>query len=190
MTAPFLKSRTAALAALGLAALLFAVVVIVPIWAAFAAQSDEMQESLRQLGFYRAEIASRPKLEAELAALNTQGASVPGVLPGDSTALAQAALQSQIKTLIEANKGQLRSIQMLPPTQKGGFEVVAAQCDVELPMSALKDLAAAIGAHMPYLFIDDASIGAPQIEPDQANARPPTLDLRWTMHGYRWKRQK
>ncbi len=190
MTAPFLKSRTAALAALGLAALVFAVVVIVPIWAAFAAQGEETQEALHQLGFYRAEIASRPKLEAELAALNTQGASVPGVLPGDSTALAQAALQSQIKSLIESNKGRLRSIQVLPSTQRGGFEVVSVQCDLELPMSGLKDLAAAIGRHTPYLFIDDVSISAPPIEPDDVTAKQPVLDLRWTMHGYRWKRQK
>ena len=92
MTAESLKSRTAALIALGIAALLFVVVVVTPVVAAFSAQGDETDDALHQLGVYRAEIASRPALEAELADLNRKGASVPGVVEGESAALAQARL--------------------------------------------------------------------------------------------------
>ncbi len=186
---PFIKSRAAALIACAVAAIVFAIVVVTPIVAAFSAQSDEIETSLQQLGFYRAEIASKGALEAELKALNEKGASVPGVIDADSTALAQAQLQSQIKALVENNKGIVRSMQILASPKQGGFEVIALQCDLSVPQSHLKDLAYAIAAHAPYLFVDEASISAPNLGPDDVGQQA-MLDIRWTVHGYRWGRPK
>ncbi len=186
----FVKGRVAAVTAFAITAALFAILVVTPVIAAFSAQGDEIADSLQQLGFYHAEIAARPALEAELRALDQRGASVPGVIEGDSTALAQAQLQSQIKTIVEANKGDIRSVQVLPVMAQGGFEVIAVECDLTIPQSSLKDLAYAIGVHKPFLFVDEASISAPASEPDDVQHRPPTLDMRWTIHGYRWVRPK
>jgi Type II secretion system (T2SS), protein M subtype b len=190
MTAPFLKTRTAALGALAVALALIALLVVAPIAAAFSAQDDETNDALHQLGVYRAEIASKPALEAELNDLNRKGASVPGVVEGDSVALAQAALQSQIKSVVESNGGSLRSTQNLPVTSQAGFEVIAMQCDLSVPQARLKDLAYAIGAHAPYLFIDEASITAPPADLDTPQVHDVMLDIRWTIHGYRWGRTK
>lgn len=185
-----MRSRTAALAALATAIALGALIVAVPVWAAFSAQNGEIADSLRQLGQYRAEIAARPALEAELRALNEKGASVPGVVEGESTPLAQAKLQSEIKALIEANGGSVRSMQILPPAKQGGFEIVSVQCDLSIPQTRLKALAYAVAAHAPYLFVGEASITAPPSDPDQASNKQSTLDMRWTVHGYRWGRTK
>ena len=182
------KERRPALV-LGIALLLL-VLLAAPVVAAFSAQNSDIDKSLRQLGLYRAEIASKPALEAELAELDRQGASVPGVIGGDSTALAQAQLQSQIKAVVEAAQGTVRSVQALPATKQGGFETIAVQCDFSVPESRLKDLAYAVGAHKPYLFIDEASIAAPPNDPDAAINREQTLDVRWTVHGYRWVDRK
>jgi predicted secreted protein len=190
MTAEFLKSRTAALIALGIAALLFVVVVVTPVVAAFSAQDDETGDALHQLGVYRAEIASKPALEAELADLNRKGASVPGVVEGESTALAQARLQSDIKTIVESNKGSVRSLQALPVASQGGFDVISIQCDLAIPQNKLKDLAYAVANHAPYLFVDEASITAPPAEPDDIQNRDVMLDVRWTIHGYHWGKPK
>jgi len=185
----FLKSRTAALIACGIAAVLFLLIVVTPVIAAFSAQSDEIESSLNQLGFYRAEIASKPALQARLKALNEKGASVPGVIDAGSTALAQAQLQSQIKALVEASSGSVRSMQIMPSSKQGGFEIIAVQCDLSVPERRLKDLAYAVAAHAPYLFVDEASVSAPENEPDNVQQQS-TLDIRWTVHGYRWGRPK
>lgn len=187
---PFIKSRMAALAACAVAAIVFAVIAVTPVVAAFSAQSDEIDASLQQLGFYRAEIAAKPALEAELQSLNQKGASVPGVIDAESTSLAQAQLQSQVKALIEANKGSVRSMQIMPASKQGGFEVIAVQCDLSVPQGQLKSLAYAVAAHAPYLFVDEASISAPNTGPDDIGARQAMLDIRWTVHGYRWGRTK
>lgn len=185
-----LKGRRGAVAALCVAGLLFGLVVIVPIAAAFAAQDGEIADSLQQLGYFRAEIAAKPLLESELRALNEKGASVPGVVEGDSTALAQARLQSEVKALVEARGGSVRSMQILPAAAQGGFELVAVQCDFSVPQARLGDLAYAVSTHAPYLFVDEASITAPLGEPDDLRKAEATLDMRWTVHGYRWRRSK
>ncbi len=190
MTSPLLKTRAAALAALGAVLLLFGIVVVTPVVAAFSAQSDETDDALQQLGRYRAEIAAKPALEAALRDLNQKGASVPGVVEGESVALAQAQLQSQIKTIVETSSGNVRSMQILPVTQKGGFDVIAVQCDLSVPQNKLKALAYAVASHAPYLFVDEASITAPPADVDAPQIHDVMLDVRWTVHGYRWGRTK
>jgi hypothetical protein len=185
-----LKTRAAALAALAAALLLFGIVVVTPVVAAFSAQSDDTGDALQQLGRYRAEIAAKPVLEAALRDLNRKGASVPGVVEGESVALAQAQLQSQIKAVVETSSGSVRSMQILPVTQKAGFDVIAVQCDLAIPQNKLEALAYAIAAHAPYLFVDEASITAPPADLDSPQAHDVMLDVRWTVHGYRWGRTK
>ncbi|HEX4295800.1 MAG TPA: type II secretion system protein GspM [Rhizomicrobium sp.] len=185
-----LKTRAAALAALAAALLLFGIVVVTPVVAAFSAQSDDTGDALQQLGRYRAEIGAKPVLEAALRDLNRKGASVPGVVEGESVALAQAQLQSQIKAVVETSSGSVRSMQILPVTQKAGFDVIAVQCDLAIPQNKLEALAYAIAAHAPYLFVDEASITAPPADLDSPQAHDVMLDVRWTVHGYRWGRTK
>jgi general secretion pathway protein M len=185
-----LKTRAGALIALALGVVLFGIVVVTPVVAAFSAQQGETEDALQQLGYFRAEIAAKPELEAELAALNERGASVPGVIESASTALAQAQLQSRIKSIVESKGGSIRSMQILPAAKQGGFEVIAVQCDLQVPMGRLQDLAYAVDSHAPYLFVDEASISAPPGEPDDIQNHQPMLDIRWTVHGYRWGRAK
>jgi len=186
MSPASLSGRTAARTALAVCAILAVLAIGAPIVAAFQAQQDDIDDALQQLGQTRAELAARPALEAELAAINRRGASVPGIVEGDSTALAQARLQSDLKTIVEGAKGEVRSMQALPAGQQGAFEAIAIECDLAIPQTRLKDLAYAVVTHAPYLFVDQVSIAAPPSNPDEPQNRDIVLDVRWTIHGYRW----
>ena len=186
----FFRTRTGVYTALGLGIVAFALVIVTPVVAAFAAQSGDIDDMLQQLGSYRAEIAAKPALQAQLAELDRQGATVPGVIEGDTTSLAQAQLQRQIKAVVEANQGTLHSVQAMPAVKQGGFETIAVQADLSVPISRLKALAYALSAHRPYLFVDEASISAPPSDLDNVQVHEQMLDVRWTVHGYRWVAQK
>jgi hypothetical protein len=108
-------------------------------------------------------------------------------LSANTATLAQAQLQSAMKTIIESNGGVLLSAQILPPESVKGFDVVAIQYDLTLPLSRLRNLLYGVETHTPYFFINEADILMPaNWYPDNAQAPDPTLELRWTVHAYRW----
>lgn len=181
------KERRAAL--LPLAAIFFAmcVFVVVPAVLAFRAQSEDTRQALHQLAVYRAEAGIRPALERELKEARQRLSSVPGQIAGTNAPLAQAALQSDVKALVDRNGGNIVSAQIVPTTKTDGFETISVQYDLVVPVTRLSDLMYAIESHTPYLFIDGASISMPQIwQPGDAQAAEPKVEVRWTIHGYRW----
>ncbi|MBV8978729.1 MAG: hypothetical protein JO261_07595 [Alphaproteobacteria bacterium] len=186
MNLGFLASPIAARCGLAACAIVLALAIGVPIAMAFQAQQDNIDDALQQWGTAGAEIATRAALESQLSSLNRRGASVPGIVEGGGTALAQARLQGDIKNIVEAAKGEVRSMQALPANQRGAFEVIAIQCDLAIPQTRIKDLTYAIAAHAPYLFVDQATIASPPSNPDDPADRDVVLDVRWTIHGYRW----
>src|SRR5215469_16216672 len=136
MTAPaFLRGRKGAFIAVGAIAFLFLVLVALPLALMFQSQAEDRAGALAQLQAYRAEEARRPALAARLAALQEGAKSVPGLLTGTGAALAQAQLQSEMKELIDRNGGSLLSAQLLPPTKVKGFDSVAIQYDLTIPLS-------------------------------------------------------
>jgi hypothetical protein len=161
--------------------------VATPIAAAFEAQSEERADALDQFARFRAEVASQPSLQRALAAVRIQAAAVPGLLRSPTAELAGAQLQTAIKQIIENNSGQLRSSEALPPNRENGFDRVAIQCDLTVPAARLKDLLYAVEVHAPYFFIDRAEIDAPLTwQPDGTKTAQPMLEVRWTVHAYRW----
>jgi general secretion pathway protein M len=183
---PYLKGRPAALAILSIAALLLLAVIAAPLLALFAGQSDDLQNSVNQLAVYRAEIAARPLVEARLKDALTRASTAPGLLHAANAALAAAEVESAFKSIVSANGGEIRSSQILPATKANGYEIVAIEYDLNVPMSHLRDLTYAVETHDPYLFIDDATIGAGQSAPSSAAPQDLTLELRWTLRAYRW----
>jgi general secretion pathway protein M len=181
---PYLKGRPAALAILGVATLLLTALIAVPVLALFAGQTDDLQDSINQLAVYRAEIASRPAVEARLKEALQRASTAPGLLHASNAALGAAEVESDFKSIVSANGGEIRSSQILPATKVNGYEVVAIEYDLTAPMSRLRDVTYAVETHDPYLFIDDATIGAGQSAPSASQDL--TLELRWTLRAYRW----
>ena len=188
MTAPtFLRGRKGAYLALGALALLFLIVVALPIAAMFRAQAEDRQQALAQLQAYRAEEARRPGLASRLAALQQGAKSVPGLLTASSAALAQAQLQSNMKELIDRNGGSLLSAQLLQPTKVKGFDAVAIQYDLTIPLSRFSGLVYAVETHVPYYFVDSADLVMPPNWKPNLPTQDPSMEMRWTIHAYRWR---
>jgi general secretion pathway protein M len=153
----------------------------------FGGQSADTEEAVHQLAIYRAEAALKPQLEAQLKAVRERAAQTSGLIAGESPELAQSQLQDEVKAIVTANQGEVRTAQIVPASTVDGFQVIAVQYDLTIPMSRLRDLTYALETHTPYLFIDEADITSPQDwqsgDPQIAN---PMIELRWTIHGYRW----
>jgi hypothetical protein len=181
------RGRQGALIAAGAAAFLALVLIAALGVLIFGGQSDATDEATRQLATYRAEVAERPELEAQLRALQAQAASTPGLIVSDSAALAQSQLQDDVKAIVTASQGEVRTAQVVPVSSVDGFQLIAVQYDLMVPMARLRDLTYALETHSPYLFLDEADIVATQDwqsgDPQIAN---PMLEVRWTVHGYRW----
>ncbi|HEX3810890.1 MAG TPA: type II secretion system protein GspM [Rhizomicrobium sp.] len=188
MTVPgILRGRHGAFIALWICIFLIAIVIGLPILAIFQAQQSDIQQSLDELATYQAEQSQRGQLEAQLRALQQSARSVPGLVSGSSAALAQAQLQSGMKALIEHNGGSLLSAQLMPPTSAAGFDLVSISYDLTVPLSRIRTLLYAVESHTPFFFISDADlVMLSNWRPDNAEMPDPNLEVRWTVHAYRW----
>jgi len=184
-----LKGKRPALAVFALVATIALLLIAAPIASLFAAQSDDTGDALHRLAIYRAEIASRGELESQLEELHLRAASEPGLVKSDNSALAEAQIQSDMKTIVEVNQGEVRSAQPLAPTREGGFEVISVAYDIVVPLARLKALAYAIESHASYFFINDAELTAGQAWDTGevvSVGTIPKLEIRWTIRAYRW----
>ncbi|HEX3666358.1 MAG TPA: type II secretion system protein GspM [Rhizomicrobium sp.] len=188
MSAPqFLRGRKGALLALGVVACLFVLLVALPVATLFRAQAEDRTDGVAQLNAYRALEAQRPALQARLASLQEGAKSVPGLLDATSADLAQAQFQSEMKGLIDKNGGSLLSAQLLPPTKVKGFDSVSIEYDVTIPLSNFSSLVYAVETHVPYYYVDSADlVMPPNWRPNSPNQNP-SLEMRWTIHAYRWR---
>lgn len=164
--------------------LLLAFAVLMPIGELFADQSDEAAQAQQELGVYRAQIAARPRLEAELAAVDRQTPATSQLLTGASTALAAATMQSLVKDLVERHGGQVRSAQTLAASIANGLEKVQVQYELSIPLGSLKAVTYQLETRAPYLFLDEVEIH-PELYTGGATGAPGNLHVQWLVHGYR-----
>lgn len=181
-----LTGRTAALSALACAIVLCGALIFLALAFIYGDQREEAKENLRQLAVYNSEIDARPEVERAYSMLKVRVAAMPGVLHAEGGAPAEAQVESQLKEVVEANGGEVRSAQAMPTTSSNGFEVVSLECDLTVPASRLRDLLYAVETHRPYLFIGTADITAPVSWDPKSNAEP-SYEVRWSLRAYRWK---
>lgn len=182
-----LRSREAALAAAAAGAALLVLLLSAPVLAAFHAQHQRISLLAQQLGTLRAEAAMAPAVEAQLSDLQRRFGVLPGAIRAPTTSAAQSQLQQTMEGIASVAGSSIRSAQMLPVENANGFQAVAIQYDMSVPMSRLHDLLYGIEAHVPYLFIDNVQISAAQaLQPAKDGTSDPPLEVRWTVRGYRW----
>ena len=183
----YMRGRRGAFIALGIALALALIVVGLPLAMLFAAQARDIRDSEDTIAEYQTEIGQRPQLEERLQALRESAQSVPGLLTGTSAALAQAQLQSDMKGLIERNGGALLSAQLLPPSRANGFDVVSISYDMTVPLGRFRALLYAVETHTPFYFVNDADfIMPPNWKPGNPQNPDPAMEVRFTIHAYRW----
>lgn len=186
MTVPdFLLGRRAALTALLLGAVVFLALVVGGYSLLLGFTDVSVEDRLHQLALLKGQAAARPQVERALAALRLEAAAHPSLLHGESDTLTQATLQSELKTLVEADGGEVRSAFALPTVEDNGLALISVQYDIIVPVTKLRHLAYGIESHLPYLFISGADVTAPQSWPADAAAPAPSVEVRWTISGYR-----
>lgn len=167
----------------GLAVVLFFVVVL-PAIELFIFQREDIAKANEDFATYRAQIAARPRLQAELAALDRQETQAAALLHGSSAAVAAASMQSLVKRLIESHSGQMRSAQMLSASASGGLEKIQVQYELSLPLGSLGPATFELESGRPFLFLDDVDV-RPETYAGGTTGAPGNLHVQWTMHGYR-----
>ena len=65
----------------------------------------------------------------QLTDLRQVASSETSLIKSDSSALAEAQVQTAMKSIVENNQGEVRSAQPLPPSREGNFEVIAVNYD-------------------------------------------------------------
>lgn len=147
--------------------------------------SDEPDAKLLMLARLKAQAAARPQAEQALAATRSQAAALPSLLHGENSALAQAALQSDLKAIAESHGAEVRSALPLPAVAEHGLERISLQYDIVVPASKFRALTYAIESHAPYLFVSSVDLTSSQSWPTDVHAPEPKIEVRWTTFGYR-----
>jgi hypothetical protein len=186
MTVPtFLLGRKAALTALALGVVLVLALAAAIHGVLYAGSDETTADAIQQLAALQAQAAALPDVERALDALRAQAKAQPSLLQGESDALAQAALQTELKRMVESNGGEVRSAYALPTTSENGLSLISVQYDITIPVTKLRDLAYAIEDHLPYLFLAAVDVSPPQSWPADNSAPEPRLEVRWTISAYR-----
>lgn len=156
-----LPSRLLALALLVVLALGIVRLIALPALAAYQEATASIEQSQTLLKRYRALAAQRPELEERLAAQQEAEVGSGAYLKGASDALAAAALQDQVRTIIAGAGGELRSTQILP-VQPAGPESSMRRASLRLQLAVdiegMQQLLYKLETAEPYLFVDDLNI--------------------------------
>lgn len=121
-----------------------------------AATKEASFEKKRMLKKYLTLIASKPRLEKQLAALKeTRKALDSKTIEGQTPSIAAAALQNTIKGVITARGGTISSERIEKPEDLvGNFKIITVALDAVLPdIRALSDTLFAIETQTPYLVV-------------------------------------
>ena len=181
-----LLSRALAIAILLLVVAAVGFGVILPLFGLLPGEGEAVEQQQHLLAGYQRQAARLPALQQRLAALKQEAAGLTGIWPGTTAALAVAGLQGEVRRLVDAAGGQIRSAQEIPAKPDGGFERIGLRLDLTVPMTGLPGLLKALDAHAPYIFLDTVELRAPEVLPGAVpTGGSPVLTLRCELSGYR-----
>ena len=132
--------------------------VAAPLQQRFADYDDSISQSQRLLERYQRETLDPAALDQRRRSLERAQAAAGGLLKGDNEAIAGAFVQHFVTTAVEAEGGNLRSIQVLPVKSENGFRRIATRAQMTVTTPALRDFLYRIEAAKPFLFIDNLDI--------------------------------
>ena len=184
MSLPRWLSRMLALALLAAVIAIPVLTVVVPLREDYAATTARIAENRLALDRYRRIALRLPRQRVELAALRERQAKQDGFLAGDNETLIGAELQNRVKTVVETAQGELRSTQVLPPRDDGGYRQIPVRVEMTGDLPVVQAILYRLEAATPVLFLDDVELrGHPMDRRDGSDEDPP-LDLSFEVYGY------
>lgn len=141
-------------------------------------QRQKIADSRRLVTAYQRNIAQKPALEAQLAALRQDQTEQGGAYKGETAAIATAMLQNDMHQLIEAQGGLINSTQVSPPMTMDAFERIQVNVNLTLPAAKIPNLLYDIENHIPYLFVASLGIAVPESQmPNEASQATLVMQL-------------
>ena len=180
-----LFSRSLAVALLiGMGGALYAGI-IEPLWDSHRNFRQTRVSSAELLAKYQKIARAVDALEGELAALRISQASQAGYLPGDSSALAAAELQTLVKNIVRSVGEDLRSTQILPVNEEAGVTRVAIRVQLPVRMQGLQKVLHTLESGVPFIFIDNVDVRRRKTSRRLLNTNEEVyLDVRFDITGY------
>lgn len=187
MTGSLPQGRRGQLLALALTLTVAAVAwvgVVSPLIAWHAEQTERLAER-QALAHRMTDLAERlPALKAQAAARNLSGPAPSALLPGNTDAVAGAALQQLVQQMATGVGAPLNSVEVLPAEAVGNYRRIGLHVALSAPWPALVRLLQSIEQAAPPMLIDDLRLrGAPMGNP----ALP--MDASFTVLAFRGGRQ-
>ena len=178
-------SRFAAIAILFLLVALLFMLVVLPVQQAFERRNQEIQQSLDLLERFGGQDLETASLEQRRDLLKREAQGGANLLRGASPSVAAASLQQFIRSTVQAERGTLRSVQILPAKPEAGYQRVTVRSQVELNGTGLRNLLHRIESSRPLLFVDNIDIRPGQQVANQAQGETEMrLTLRFDIHGF------
>jgi hypothetical protein len=185
-TTNVIKSRASAVIILLLVVAFGGAAISSTIAGLFSNQRDRIENSLRQLAGYRAQTATKSRLEERLKEIERLAQSLPGLVKAENSSVAAAQLQGAINAIVQQHRGEVRTSQVLPAEAVKGFERILVRNELSVPITELRDIIHGIETHDPYMFIERALIAGPRDwSTDGKGAAEPSLVINWTVYAFR-----
>ena len=158
-----------------------------PVMAKFAGYRQGIAQANEFLTRYRRVAGGREALEKALERARRARAATGRFLEGSSTEIVAAGLQNDVKTIISASGGELKSTQLLPHEDEKEWRRVTIRVNMSAGVEATTQIFHAIESANPYLFLGNVQIRAPRISKrrrTKATAAQGVLRVRYDVHGY------
>jgi len=153
-------------------------------YASSRATIEQLQDALARYQRAARELAPR---QAELAALKQRQSAQDGFLQGSNDTLVAAQIQNRIKALADANKGELRSTQVLPAQDEGKLRRITVRGQMSTNLGAVLRVFHGLESAYPLLFLDNVDLRArPVALRDRNNTAVDTdiIDVQFDIFGY------
>ena len=126
--------------------------------------------------------ASLPQLEHQVVALPTTKANPDALLPGETDAVAAAALQERVQEMASRAGAPLSSVEMLPAAQLGQFRRIGLRVAAQGDMTNVVRLLQSVEAAKPRLLVDELDL---QCHLLLARPNAPDLDAKFVIYAFR-----
>jgi general secretion pathway protein M len=194
--APVLVSRCAALViTIALAGGLW-LMLAQPLINSFVQHRASISQAQEMLARYRQLDTTRAQIDTNLQQVRGAQLAEGRLLTGGSTQLVGAQLQNHLKELIEANQGNLTSMQLLPVREENGFQRISMAVTFSATIESLQSILFAVEYQSPYFFLEGidvrassgATVGTPELREmqggPQGSAEPRVLQIQCVVFGY------
>lgn len=153
---------------------------IVPLWDEWSSTSASIDRSSRLLAGYQRIIDNKGTIARRLEDLRQRDQGLAGLVEGQTSALAVASLQTDVKQIVESHGAKIQSMQPGAVAQSHRLERVEVKLDFAVPGGNFADLLDALDRHHPYLTLDPVEIHA-----TNGGQRTDILTVRMVVSAYR-----